>query len=195
MKKSILTILSLLPLTAVTAGNFELTGAGTQAGAVYNNREFVKSAVVHIGGMSFGSKNVQHAIQTTDDGKVHNIWNQDPECRFRMEIATAEKGKHLEITYLTEYDAYTPYPARALKVRMPFELFAGADYVARVGRASKVKTVTGKIPADLANGKALLPANCRQVAFSGSKCGNLVIDFNVLGAGDFLSDYSNGAIM
>ena len=194
MKKSIYTILAAGILSSVSAGNFDISLNGTAVTATYNGQQFVTGNLIKTGSLSFGGEGVQTQLKKLENGKAINIWNEHPERKFRQEFALAENGKHLEITYLSESRAFQPHRARVMQIEVPFELFAGANYTARVGRCSKVKTVTGKIPADLKSGKSLLPAYCRQIAFSGSKVGNLVIDFNVLGAGDFLSDYSNGAI-
>jgi len=194
MKKILLSLPLILVSAAVVAGNFALTGQGTVTGATLDGKELIKSLEVYTGRLKFGGDGVQTSENKTASGRVVNIWNSNPDRRFRLELAEDKVNKHLDLTFLTEYDAYTPHRSRSVRAMLPFDIFAGADFTARVGRAGNVKIVKGKIPANLANGKALLPANCRQVALKSPEYGNLVIDFNVLGAGDFISDYSNGAI-
>ena len=194
MKKTALLLGLTLTASALWAGEFTVSGKETNLTALLDGKELLKNIQVFTGSLKFGKAPVKTSVTATPSGKVYNIWNSDPATRFRLEIAAAEQGKHLELTFLTEADAYSTYRPRSIKAQLPFDIFAGAKYTARVGRASRVKTVSGTIPADLANGKAILPANCRQVALDSPKYGKLVIDFNVLGAGDFLSDYSNGAI-
>ena len=189
--KCIFTLLCVLSAAAVWAGNFDISANGTELKATYNGKPLIVKNQVNTGSLPFGGDGAESSFTVVNGNKVFNVWNKNADRSIRQEVAVAEGGKHLDITYLSEHRAFQDNPVRIMKIELPFELFAGAEYTARVGRASRVKTVTGKIAPD-AKG-SLLPANCRQVAFSGSAIGNFVIDFNVLGVGDFISDYSNGS--
>lgn len=195
MMKKILFFLSTALFSQLTvASQFTISGNDANLRVTLDGKELIENIQVFIGSLKFGRAPFQTSITETSDGKVYNIWNSNPSTRFRTELAATEQGRHLELTFLTEADAYSQYRSRSILAKLPFAVFAGAKYTARVGRASRVKTVSGIIPADLADGKAILPADCRQIALESPAYGKLVIDFNVLGAGDFLSDYSNGAI-
>jgi len=194
MKKLFAIAAGLGVAAAAGAGEFVLTGSGTEVTASYNGKPFLVSNEVMIGNLRFGGDGVRSAASAIPGGKAVNIWNEKPEVRFREEIAASANGRHLDLTYLTEYNAFQPHPSRALRIRIPFRTLAGAKFTARVGRSSRVRIVRGEIPADAPDGKWLLPPECRQAAFSGGEAGNLVVDFNVLGVGDFLADYSNNAL-
>ncbi|MBE6381327.1 MAG: hypothetical protein E7047_10410 [Lentisphaerae bacterium] len=192
MKKFFLSLSAIASCAILHAGTFDISANGTELKATYNGQDLIVKNQVCTGSLPFGGDGAESSFTEVNGNKVFNVWNANPDRSIRQEVAVSANGKHLDITYLTEHRAFQQYPSRVMKIELPFELFAGAQYTARVGRASRVKTVTGVIPKDAKNG-SLLPANCRQVAFSGSAIGDFVIDFNVLGVGDFISDYTNGS--
>ena len=115
-------------------------------------------------------------------GRVWNVWCEGKDGRCRLEVAERPDGA-VEITMAGQVGPYDRSRARKLNLFIPVQSLDGRSWQAYVGDGRRVKTAQGEWTAGFDEQKM------RFLATDG-----LVFDFNPLGAGDWASMYTAGAV-
>lgn len=116
-----------------------------------------------------------------DGSKVWNEWNEDQEIKYRMEVAQRADGA-IELTMSGE-DNVLQTNMRILSISVKKELWEGKKYEALEGNGRAWKPVAGTFGGDYKN-----------QAFRWMSVDGLTFDFNPLGAVDYCSGYTRGAV-
>ena len=126
---------------------------------------------------------VKHSKKVLPDGaKVWNEWCEDRETRYRTEVALRADGA-IEITMTGEMEALNPYMTRLIHLTIPKGFLNGKTFEALEGNGRKYTRVNGVCDTTYKGG------NYRWFTADG-----LIFDFNPLGATDYCSGYSAGAV-
>ena len=115
-------------------------------------------------------------------GRVWNVWCEEKDGRYRLEVAERPDGA-VEITMSGQVGPFDRFRARKLNLFIPAQLLDGRGWQAFVGDGRRVQTAKGEWALDFSEQKM------RFLATDG-----LVFDFNPLGAGDWASMYTAGAV-
>ncbi len=121
-------------------------------------------------------------VTSARHGKVWNAWCDRNDGRYRLEVAERPDGS-VELTMAGEVSPYDKLRVRKLAIDIPSDVLDGRGWKAYVGDGRRVKTEAGTWSSEFSG------ANMRFLATDG-----LVFDFNPLGAGDWASAYSVGAV-
>lgn len=117
-----------------------------------------------------------------DGTKVWNFWCEEPLRKFRFEAAERADGA-VELSLGGDVAAGSPYDRRILRIRVPVALLDGAAYEGLQGDGRAWRPTQG------AFGAAFGPQAMRWLAAAG-----VTWDFNPIGAGDFCSQWMEGAV-
>lgn len=141
-------------------------------------------------------QNPQYSQSREADGRLlQNIYGSSKGIRFRREVSAAADGSEIELAYMAHCGAYSKEAEDKLinyEIRLPLAVFAGSQFVALTGRSSRLSEHKGSI-APNANGR-IVSLPIRQIAFSGGKLGDLVIDCNPKGVNTH-GDYPPNAVV
>ena len=157
------------------------------------NGQVVFSAIESCAGKTWDLPDgTKHSERVLPDGtKVYQLWNENPDCRFRREIALRSDGC-VEITMAGEVPAFSENRMRMLRLRMPYAAVSGSPYEALSGNGRKFLPVKGEFAPDLKNGK-LEGTPFRFLALKLYEK-NFIFDFLPLGAGDYCTGYVSGTV-
>ena len=109
----------------------------------------------------------------TRHGKVWNVWCEERDGRYRLEVAERPDGA-IEITMSGQVGPYDRLRARKLNLFIPAQILDGHGWQAFVGDGRRVQTAKGEWAPDFSEQKM------RFLATDG-----LVFDFNPLGAAKY----------
>ncbi|MBE6367176.1 MAG: hypothetical protein E7052_04620 [Lentisphaerae bacterium] len=185
--KKLFTLFALLAGAVLFAGDFTVTGEKNDLVIKYKGEVLVKSV-----DLTVPAQPDKFEYKVLPDGtRVWNAWNENPEYKFRREIAL-HSDDHLEITLSSNVPIHTTNRLRKLTLNIPYSFVQGGKYQALSGNGRSWSPVKGEF-ADNAPNKAFPKAPWRFLALE--KAGkDLIFDFNPIGAGDYCSSYAGGAV-
>jgi len=129
-----------------------------------------------------------------DGSKVWNIWNEELESKFRMEVVEFGDGKSVELSILGDVPAWPKYPQRQINMQIPMAQFKDAPYRGVVGLSRgphifKEGVFNDKLPKGLLDGQ-----KWRFLAINGGQGKQITIDFDPIGPSNPCSGYPAGLI-
>ncbi|MBQ7179017.1 MAG: beta-galactosidase trimerization domain-containing protein, partial [Victivallales bacterium] len=129
-----------------------------------------------------------------DGTKVWNVWSEEYESRYRMEVVLPHDGGSVEISILGEAPAWPKYSKRQLRMSLPLErfqntTFKGVTGVSRSGHNFR----SGVFDAKLEKG-VLLNQLWRFLALDGGKGKKVIFDFDPIGPTNPCPQYPVGVI-
>jgi len=161
----------------------------------YNNTLLIDSITALVSHDSTAENRRYSARQLPGGAMVYNIWSEEKNYNFRLEIALHPGGKRLEITFMTEVGAFSPTldSSKLVTLTLPYEKFARGTYSGYVGRATGKNFRSGKF-SELKERTMMGNSDWRYLALDDAQGNKLVFDFNPIGPGDFISIYPFGAL-
>ena len=129
-----------------------------------------------------------------DGTKVWNIWSEEYESRFRMEVVLPHAGNSVEISLLGEAPAWPKYSKRQLRMHLPLgkcknTTFKGVTGVSRAGHAFRSGVFDDKLEKGL-----LLNQLWRFLALDAGKNKKVIFDFDPIGPTNPCPQYPVGVI-
>ena len=129
-----------------------------------------------------------------DGSKVWNIWSEDYESRFRMEVVLSHDGDSVELSILGEAPAWPKYSKRQLRLHLPLERFQNTTFngvtgVSRSGHVFRNGVFNDKLEKGL-----LLNQLWRFLALDGGKDKKVIFDFDPIGPTNSCPQYPVGVI-
>ena len=129
-----------------------------------------------------------------DGSKVWNIWCEDFEASYRMEIVQLGNGKSVEISMLGEAPAWPKYSKRQITMQMPMEQFKNASFKGVVGLSRFGHIYKAGVFNDALDKGALLNQQWRFLAIDGGKDKQILLDFDPIGPTNCSPSYTTGVI-
>ncbi len=187
MKKLLFLLLCLSAALSAAPGAFTVTPTPDGDFVIKHRGKVLVSSVRSTG---LPAKPAQE-LTAADGTRVWNLWNDQHDRRIRQEIALKADGSEVEITMLGEAAAYCPTPDRLINIHVPYAALEGYSYegLAGNGRGWDLRKGTVQRP------KPKQAASWRYLLFKAPEASSgVVFDLNPIGAGDFISGYSIGAV-
>ena len=129
-----------------------------------------------------------------DGTRVWNIWSEDLESRFRMEVVRPADGASVEISLLGEAPAWPKYSRRQISMPLPLARFKNAAFKGVTGVSRGGHNFRNGVFNDgLARG-LLLNQLWRFLAIDGGKDKQLIFDFDPIGPTNPCPQYPVGLI-
>ncbi len=182
----------LLTAAPVFGGEFEVRKTGENYSLLYDGKVLLDTVAVRVLPDDVLPPGTQSSTSTLPDGaKVYELWNENPDTRFRREIALRPDGA-VEITLAGEAPAFSENLTRLLRLTMPYSAVSGTEFEALAGNGRQYRPINGKFDAALPNGS--LPQSPYRFLAVTADGKPLTFDFLPLGAGDYCTSYSTGAV-
>ena len=177
----------------LSGGIFEVRKNGLDFSVFYRGQELVRSILSS--NMEAPDENIRSSEVTMPNGsRVWNIWREDTACRIRQEIALAADGSSVEISMKGEAVPYSEKSSRMLHLSVPTQLLAGKKYAGLMQNGRSWNPAQGIFDLRSMPQGAVNNVRWRYFTVSDGKDFNVVFDVNPIGAGDYTSMYSAGAI-
>lgn len=138
---------------------------------------------------------LKHEENTLPDGtRVWNLWSEDLESRFRMEVVLPHDRESVELSLLGEAPAWPKYSKRQLKMLLPLERFKNTPFqgVVNVSRSGHIFK-NGVFDGSHGPGP-LLNQLWRFLAIDGGDKKKLIFDFDPIGPTNPCPQYPVGVI-
>ena len=74
----------------------------------YNGEELINSVYADVSNSRAEDKRQYSHTVLPDGSEVYNVWSEEPDRRFRMEIALLENKSVIEMTFMSETRAFAP---------------------------------------------------------------------------------------
>ena len=149
---------------------------------IRDGKTVVRGVTVALGGDGRHPGEQRSFVRQADGAKVWNVWSEDPDCRYRLEVVRRSDGA-VEMTLAGQISASSPYTTRRLYLFVPSDVFDGREYEALQGdgRAWRPK-------------KGVFDSAFRRNSFRWLASEGLLWDFNPVGAGSYCNMYRAGTI-
>ncbi|MBE6381322.1 MAG: hypothetical protein E7047_10385 [Lentisphaerae bacterium] len=160
---------------------------------LWHDGKMMLSAIESYSGKSWTPPpGTQKSEATLSDGsKVYQLWNENPDYKFRREIAVMANGT-VEITMVGETPAFNSNRTRMVQVRVPFAAIKGEKFKALRDDGRRWLPVEGVFAPDMADGG--LPTRPYRFFCVNINGKPIIFDFLAQGAGDYCTGYGTGAI-
>jgi len=183
--------LSLLTLLACSvtlcAGTFSVTGEKNDLVIKYDNEVLIKAIDLKV-----PAPPTRFDYKVLPDGsKVWNAWNEDPQHKYRREIALRSDNT-VEISFSANVPLFTDNRLRGMAFKLPYSFFAGGKYQALSGNGRAFRKTGGSFAVN-APDKPLPERPWRFLAVQKDNK-KLIFDFCPIGAGDYCTTYAGGAV-
>lgn len=147
-----------------------------------DGRTIVQGVKADLGGDGRRPEERRSFSSLPDGSKVWNVWSEQPDRRYRLEIARRADGA-VEMTLAGQTAAGSPYTTRRLYLFVPSDVFEGRGYDALQGNGRSCNPKKGRFDNTF-----------RRNGFRWLASDGLVWDFNPVGAGSYCNMYASGTI-
>ncbi|MBE6379785.1 MAG: hypothetical protein E7047_02520 [Lentisphaerae bacterium] len=178
---------ALLCSAAAMAGNFSVSGDKNDLVIKYNDEILVKAVDIRV---PAPPTHFEHKVMP-DGSQVWNAWNDNPEYKYRREIAL-RADNCVEISLSCDIPIFNSDRVRGLTLTLPYSFVEGGKYRALTTNGRSWKPTSGAFTADLPN--RAFPDRPYRFMTLEKENKNLIFDFNPIGAGDYCLMYSGGAV-
>ena len=189
--KTLFPVLMLLTAALTASAGFELRENAGACSVLCNGRVLISGLkMVLTPGEALPADTRTSCEKRPDGTHLYWLWNENPETRFRCEVAV--RPDLVEITMAGEAPAFATQLDRELQLFLPYEAFRNVPYRALAGNGREFREVKGVFPEQPPKeGLPDIPFRFLAANICGS---DLIFDFMPLGAGDYCTTYKTGVI-
>jgi len=161
----------------------------------YRGKVLIDSITTTVSSNAAAEKRRYSRTVLPDGSEVFNIWSEEKDRRFRTEIALLNNGSVVEMTFMSETRAFAPTlkDSKLLQFTIPYEHFANGSFCGYTGRAIAAVFKKGSFR-DLPVRTQMANSDWRYLVLNDGSDRSIVLDFNPVGPGDFISIYPFGAL-
>ncbi|MBE6368695.1 MAG: hypothetical protein E7056_00855 [Lentisphaerae bacterium] len=170
---------------SLSAGTFTVEGEKNDLVIKYDNEIMVRAIELN---MPAAPDKFDYKV-LPDGSRVWNAWNENPEYKFRREVALRPDNT-VEINLACYVPVFNENRVRTMSFKMPYSFFAGGKYRALHTNSRSWNYQEGDFAADSKN----FPKQPWRFMTLEKGEKKIIFDMNALGAADFCHMYTGGAV-
>jgi len=181
----------LLTAALTASAGFELRETNGQCTVLHNGRELISRLKMVLTPDAPLPEGTRTSCEKRSDGThLYQLWNENPETRFRCEVAV--RPDLVEITMVGEAPAFAAQLNRELRLSIPYDALRHAPYRALAGNGREFRETKGEFPGNPP--REMLPGSPFRFLATKVYGTDMIFDFMPLGAGDYCTTYKTGVI-